>query len=85
MDLIPLLKIFKQKTSSRKHLEDISHAHIVSLMYELISSAKITDDLSIGFDRSRDRRKQELTENENIKSKDHLRILLIDVFGFAEL
>ena len=37
--------------SSGKHLEDISHAHIVSLMYKLITSAEDTDDLSIGFDR----------------------------------
>ena len=38
-----------------KDLEDISQAHIISLMYKLITSAKDSDDLSIGFDRSRDR------------------------------
>ena len=53
-------------------------------MYKLITSAKDSDDLSIGFDRSRERRKQELTNNKNIKGKYHLRIMLKDVFGYAE-
>ena len=35
-------------------------------MYKLISSAKDADDLSIAFDRSRDRRKQELTNHKNV-------------------
>ena len=43
-------------TSSGRHLEDISNAHIVSLMYKLITSARGSDDLSIGFDRDRGRR-----------------------------
>ena len=41
----------KLTTSSVIYLEDISHAHIVPLMYELITSAKVSDDLSIGFER----------------------------------
>ena len=41
--------------SSGKHLQDISHAHIVSLLYKLITSARGSDDLSIGFDRDRGR------------------------------
>ena len=58
---------FKSSTSSRKHLEDISHVDIVSLMYKLINSAKDCDDLSVGFDRSRDKTKQEITKKkENI-------------------
>ena len=65
-------------------MEDISHAHIVSLIFKLITSAKDTKDLSIGFDRNRDRRKQVLTNNKNLKGKYHVRILLKDVFGFAE-
>ena len=62
---VALLSIFILTTSSGKHLEDISHSHIVSLMYKLINSAKDSDDLSMGFDRSRDRRRQELTNNKN--------------------
>ena len=53
-----LLSNFKLTTSSGKHLEDISHNHIVSLMYKLITSAEDIAGLSIGFNRSRDGRKQ---------------------------
>ena len=53
-------------------------------MYKLLSSSKESDDLSIGFDRSRDRRKRELTKNKNIRGKFHLRIYLRDIFGFAK-
>ena len=79
-----LFSIFKIPTSKGKHLEDLSHAHIVSLMYKLLTSSKNSDDLSIGFDRSRNRRRDELALNKNIKGKYHLRIMLNDVFGFAE-
>ena len=53
-------------------------------MYKLITSSRGTEDLSIGFDRSRDRRNQELTNNKNIKSKFNVRIILKDVFGFSQ-
>ena len=82
--VIALFSNYKLRTSSGKHLEDISHAHIVSLLYKLITSSKGIDDLSIGFDRDRDRRKRELTNNKNIKGKYHIRIYLKDIFGFAE-
>ena len=81
---IALFSNYKLATSSGKHLEGISHAHIVSLMYKLLSSSKGSDDLSIGFDVDRNRRKRELTNNKNIKGKYHLRIYLKDIFGFAE-
>ena len=70
-------------TSSGKHL-DVSHAHIVSLMYKLITTAKGCDDLSTGSDRDRSRRRNELTNNKNVKGKYHVRIHLKDVFGFSE-
>ena len=81
---IALFSNFKLTTSSGKHLEDISHAHLVSLMYKLITSSKNSDDLSIGFDRSRARRQDEMTDNKRVKGKYHVRIMLKDVFGFAE-
>ena len=81
---IALFTNFKLTTSSRKHLEDISHAHLVSLMYKLITSSKGNEDLPIGFDRSRHRIKDELAQNKNVKGKYHLRIILKDVFGLAE-
>ena len=75
---------YKLTTSSGKHLENIDHAHIVSLMYKLLTSSKGSDDLSIGFDRDRNRRQRELSNNETQKGKYHVRIYLKDVFGFAE-
>ena len=57
---------------------------INSLMYKLIVCAKDTNDLSIGFGHSRNRRRDELTANKNVKSKNHLRNMLKDVLGFAE-
>ena len=84
MGPIALFSNFKLTTSSGKHLEDISHAHLVSLMYKLITSSKDSNDLSIGFDNNRNRRRDELALNKNIKGKYHLKIMLKDIFGFAE-
>ena len=81
---IALFSNYKLTTSSGKHLEIIDHALIVSLMYKLLSSSKGSDDLSIGFDRDRNRRQRELTKNKTQKGKFHIRIYLKDVFGFAE-
>ena len=81
---IGLFSNYKLTTSSGKHLENIDHAHIVSLMYKLLSSSKGSDDSSIGFDRDRGRRQRALTNNKTQKGKFHVRIYLKDVFGFAE-
>ena len=81
---IALFSNFKLTTSSGKHLEDISHAHLVSLMYKLITSCNDSNDLSIGFDNSRNRRRDELALNKNINGKYHVKIMLKDVFGLAE-
>ena len=61
---IALFSNFKLTTSSGKHLEDISHAHLVSLMYKLITSSKKSNDFLIGFDRSRNRKRDELAQNK---------------------
>ena len=53
-------------------------------MYKLLKSSKGFDDLSIGFDRSRDRRQRELTNKKTQKGKFHLGIYLKVLFGFAE-
>ena len=81
---IALFSNYKFTTSSGKHLEDNNHAHIVSLIYKLTTSEKNDDDLSIGFDRSRDRRNQELTKNKKLKGKYHVRNYLKAFFDFAE-
>ena len=81
---IALFSNYKLTTSSGKHLEEISHAHIASLMYKLLTSSKDGEDLSISFDHSRARRKNELTDKKIVKGKYHIRIYLKDIFGFAE-
>ena len=53
-------------------------------MSKLLTSSKDSDDLSIGFDRNRGRRKNEISNNKSIKGKYHIRIYLKDIFGFAE-
>ena len=63
---IALFSNFLLTTSIGKRLEDISYAHIVSLMNKLITSSKGNDDLSSGLDRSRNRRRYELALNKNI-------------------
>ena len=47
---VALFSDFKMTKSSGKNLEEIRHSHIASLMYKLITSAKDSDDLSIGFE-----------------------------------
>ena len=42
-------KLTRGFSSSGKQLEDISNAHVVSLMYKLISSAKDTNDVFLRF------------------------------------
>ena len=46
---IALFSSFQLTTSSGKDLEVINHAHIVSSMYKLITSAKDTVDLLLGL------------------------------------
>ena len=79
-----LFSTYKLTASSGKHLENIDHAHIVCLIYKHITSSKGSDDLSIGFDCDRGRRKRELATHKCQKGKYHIRIYLKDVFGFAE-
>ena len=81
---IALITIFKLLTSSGKHPKVISQAHIVSLIYKLITSAKDSVDLPTRFDTDLNRRRNELANNKNIKGKFHVRIILIDVFGIAK-
>ena len=81
---IALFNNYKLTTSSGKHLEEINHTHILSLMYKLLISSKDSDDSSIAFDRNRRRRKNELSKIKNIQGKFHIRIYLKDMFGFAE-
>ena len=82
--MIALFSNFKFTTRSGKHLGKITHAHIVSVMYNLLTWSRGSDDSSIGFDRDRNRRQRELTNYKNLKSKYHVRIYLREYFGFTE-
>ena len=82
--LIALFSKSKLTTSSGKHLQAFTRGYIVSLMHKLITSARGSDCLSIGFDRDRNRRQRELTKNKKLKRNYHLRIMLRDIFGFAQ-
>ena len=62
---VAFFSIYKLPNSSGKDLESINHAHIVFLMYKILTSAKDADQLIIGFDRHRNRRQPELTSNKN--------------------
>ena len=53
-------------------------------MYKLINNAKDIDDLSIDFDRSGNRRRDEITNKKKTKGKYHVRFTLKDVFGFQD-
>ena len=63
-----LFSNYKLKTSIEKHLEDISHAHLVFLLYKLKTSARSSDCMYIGFDRYRRKKHQkELATNKNMR------------------
>ena len=81
---IALFNSYKLTRSSGKHLKDTSQAHIVSLMNKVKTSSKDSDDLSIGFNRDRNRRQRQLTNNRKITGKYHITNKLRDIFGFAE-
>ena len=67
LDPIALFICYKLTTSSGKQLEDFSQAFTVPLMYKLLTSSKDSEDLSIGFDRDRNKRQRGLTDNKNKK------------------
>ena len=81
---IAIFSDYKLTASSGKHLENFNHAHFVSLRYQLLTSANGAADLAFGFDHDRPRRQVELTKNKNMQLKNHVSIMLEDVFGFAE-
>ena len=61
---IALFSVYKLKTSSGKHLEEISYGHKVCLKYKSLTSARNSDDLSSGSHRDRNKRQRELTNNK---------------------
>ena len=84
LEPIALFGNYKLTSSNGKHIEEISHAQIACLLNKLLSSSEDGNDLSIGFDKDRNRRQRELTNKKNIMGKFHVRIMLRDIFAFAE-
>ena len=80
LGLFALFIIYKLASSSGKHIEEVNHAHTVCLMYKLITSCRESAALSIGFDRDRNRRQWELTNNKNQKGKYHVTIMPKEIF-----
>ena len=64
-----LFNSYKLTTIRGKLLEDISHAHIVSLLCKPITRAEEFNDLSFGFDRDCVTRQKEFTTNKNQEGK----------------
>ena len=56
-------------------MREISHAHIVSLMYKQLTTNEGRVDLSLGFDRNRGNREQKLFNNETMKVIYQARIM----------
>ena len=83
LEPIALFSFYKLATNSGKHIEEINHAHIGCLLYKLETSSRGSDDLSLGFDRSRDRGKQVLTNSKTLKGNYHVTIMLSVIFAFA--
>ena len=74
----------KLTTSSGKNPESMILAHILSLTLKILTSAKDTDHLYVGFDRDRVRRQRELTNNKKQRGRYQVKFMLRDVFGFPE-
>ena len=81
---IALFSNYKLTIKSANYLEEFSHAQIVSLMYNLITSARDSGDFPIAFDRDRGRIQRKLTKYKNIKGKYHVKNMLEDLFSFSE-
>ena len=74
LEPIALFSNYNLTASSRKHLQDVNHAHIVSLMYKLKISARVSDDSSTGFSRDRGRIQRELSNKKNKRKIPHQKL-----------
>ena len=59
-----------------KRLEDSIHAHIVSLKNKLVTNAKNTEYMSIGYDGDPVSVQRKSTNNKTPKEKHHVRFML---------
>ena len=73
-DLIASSSTYKRSYCRKEHLEDTSHAHVLCLMYKLLTTNSGCDDLSFGFVRNRDNKELELINNKTVAGKYHVEI-----------
>ena len=64
---IALINEYRLTNSSGKEVEDIDNAHVICLMYNLKSSGRNSDNLSIGFHRSIKVRQRKMTNIKKLK------------------
>ena len=79
-----LLISFGLNSGRGKEIEELDNAHIICLMYKLISSSKDSEDLSIGLHWDITTQEIKLTNIKTAKGICHARFYWTDVFGFAE-
>ena len=84
MGPIALFSEASLKTSSGKHLEKIDNLHTISLMYKLLCTQIGVSELMYGFEIDNEKRERQLTNDKNERGTFFNRILLRDIFGFAD-
>ena len=75
---------YRLRNASVKEKEEIDNAHVICLMYRLLSSSGDNDDFSVGFNGSIETLETELANIEGTKGNYLVRVYLKDVFAFAE-
>ena len=75
---------YRLTSGSGKDKKEINNALKKCIMFEVSSSSKDSDDLSIGLDGNITNPEKEVTNNKATKRLYHVRTFLKDVFEFAE-
>ena len=70
-------------TSGDEHSEHDIHAPIICLTHKILSSGKYSDDLSVGFHRSTEKRLQKLSGSKGV-ARGNFRFRNLLFFGFVE-
>ena len=81
---VALFNKYRLTSLSGKEIEEFDNVHVFCLMHKLILSSRDSDDLSIGFHRSKAVRERELIINKQSKGSYQVRIYLKNAIGFAE-
>ena len=74
ISLIALFIKYRSAIYRGKKIEEIDDALVICSMYNLKSSSKDTDDLSIGSQKCFEARERDLTNNKTTRENNHVRI-----------